>query len=1703
MATGRPTRKELMERVAALEAELEAARSVSTESQAAPESDQQRNALYRQLVENSNDLLYVVDADGVMVFCSPSVSHYGYEPQQVEGHSLVEFVHSDDVARLKADFLNTLVNGAEFFSVFRLVSADGTLVTVEEFGRPIRRAGRIVGISGVVRDISEHRRTEAALRESEQRYRTLVNNIQDGIWLLDAERSVRFANPSLCEMFGCSLEQMIGRPVFDFLTTESASVVRRCLDGDPAVLRSDPDIAFRRADGRPRWGSLHYMPVAGPTGSPDGWVVCVTDITRHRMTANALRESEEAYRSLVENVNIGVYRNTGGPHGRFLRANPAIAAMFGYESVASFMQIRVSDLYQNPSDRQAFVQEALREGYVHDKELLLKKRDGTPIWASCTARVKRDDRGQIEWMDGVIEDITARKEQEAELQASERRYALAQRAAGIGSWEWGLASDAVTCSDEVESLMGFEPGEFDGTQTTWFRQVRDDHRQAVLDELNRCVEERCEYRVVCPVVRHDREERWIEMIGDVVEGEGGEPVSVLGVCMDVTQRRRSEQAIQDANRMLEQRVAERTAELETANAVLRHEITERERTESDLAESENRYRTLAESAQEFIYIVDADLRVAYLNSYAADQLMRSPEEVVGRPLVELFGPSCLEVMTANLRHVFNSGQALSAEDEVAFIGAPMQTLWLETTLTPLFGEPGTVEAVMGISRNITERKHIEQEMLSTKNYLETLIDTSQDAIIVIDAEGRFEFGNHAAFDIIGWPDNELIGESFMKVIPSDLHPFILERWAEVQQGSGAPYEVDILRKNGERRSLAVSHRHMTIDGSRKYCVVCKDITDAKRAERALLLSEQRYRNIFDAAPLAFVMWDRELRVTDWNGQAEKTFGWSRDEVLGRQFLEFLIPEADQASVHKVVSEMMAKGINLHHINDNLTRRGELITCEWNNVVMHDDAGRVTGVLSLALDITERLRAERSLRESEERYRRVVEDQTEFVCRFGEHGIVTFVNEALCRYFGTSPDEMLGQSFFPVVHPDDLEGLERQLANLTPESPSSTTENRNLLPNGEQRWVQWTSRKLFDDAGRFVEYQAVGRDIDERKQSEEALRQSEERYRTLFENAIVGIGIARQGRVLDANPALLALYGCEHKEDFVGRSMSELVAPEDRAWLVERAARRQRGEDVGPGPTSFQIVRYDGTRRDVETASGMITIDDQPCLLSTFRDVTDVIKAQRRIERQARILANVTDAVAVVNAQRRVVYWSPGAEAVFGYTEDEMIAGQGLAPLLRDAGQVKAYNRELVESLKHQQIYANSQLPCRHKSGEELWVDIRISPFEVSPDEPGMALFVARDVTPQVQLLQRMFTAERMLNVATLGLSISHELNNMLGGLRGLADLAGDHPDLVPRLIRACRTIADRGGTLAERMTSLAKADTTGQEHRLNVVAVAEAVASMMTPALAQRNIRINETYQTVPFTWMNEGQMLQVLLNLITNARDSIGRDGQVHISISHDPDADAINISVRDTGGGIPTEIMPSLFDPFFTTKRENDEGEPVHIGLGLPESNKIIRHYGGDILVESEPGQGATFTVHLPVRSAPTASVHEPLAPNSMPARGTRILVADDDELMRFWLSEHLADRGYEVAIATSGREALQLCEQQDFEYIFLDMLMPGEIPGPDACIRIHAGFPNARIIICTAFVRENIPEVCQRVAFSVLKKPFGPDEVARAFIGDKKRE
>jgi len=273
----------------------------------------------------------------------------------------------------------------------------------------------------------DHNWNTETLADARRVFENVFRGQLDAILLLDASIPpiILDCNPAVSEMFGYTHEEMVGR------TTTFLHVNQKALREFQARLYPGitdkrcfllPEFSMRHKDGTVFPTEHSVIPLENGGGERIGWISVIRDITKRKRVEVALRESEEKYRTLAENLNVGVYRNTAGPKGKFIEANPAIVKMFGYENKKDFLAVNVADLYQNPEDRRKFNRKMLRDGFVKNEELRLKRKDGAPFTASVSAVVAKDENGKIQYYDGVIEDITERKRAEASLRESEEKF---------------------------------------------------------------------------------------------------------------------------------------------------------------------------------------------------------------------------------------------------------------------------------------------------------------------------------------------------------------------------------------------------------------------------------------------------------------------------------------------------------------------------------------------------------------------------------------------------------------------------------------------------------------------------------------------------------------------------------------------------------------------------------------------------------------------------------------------------------------------------------------------------------------------------------------------------------------------------------------------------------------------------------------------------------------------------------------------------------------------------------------------------------------------------------------------------------------------------------------------------------------------------------------------------------------------------------
>ena len=530
---------------------------------------------------------------------------------------------------------------------------------------------------------AELRATIEALSESEGKYRRLHESMTDAFASIDMSGRITEFNPAFRALLGYTGDELRQKTYVDLTPQKWHAFEARVL-AEQVLRRGYSEVyekEYRRKDGAIFPVELRAFLTRDAHGQPIAMWAIVRDITDRKLaekalreardklearvkertaeleTANAaLRESEEHYRSLVNNLNVGVYRNTPGPPGRFLQANPALARMHGYDSVEEFQKVSVADLYQKPGERKLLVAELLRQGSVVNYELRLKKKDGTAIYGSVNATVHRGPNGEVDWIDGALEDITERKQAEEAL----KLQSLVVQNMAEGALLITPDQTILFANTTLETSFGYEPGELIGQNVAVLNAWSPDETARFNAEVTRAVE---------------RDGAWFGQY----------------------QSRRKDGTLFTS----EARIRALDLGGQPHFVSVQQDITEWKRAEEALRQSEARVRAIITGAPVLLFAVDRDGLIQFEDGQALKALGAIPGANVGRSVMEAYAhvPAILE----------NARRALQGEEfeGIVEVGPVTFDCWY----SPTRDQDGNPAGYIGVATNITERHRLERQIL--------------------------------------------------------------------------------------------------------------------------------------------------------------------------------------------------------------------------------------------------------------------------------------------------------------------------------------------------------------------------------------------------------------------------------------------------------------------------------------------------------------------------------------------------------------------------------------------------------------------------------------------------------------------------------------------------------------------------------------------------------------------------------------------------------------------------------------------------------------------------------------------------------------------------------------------------------------------------------------------------------------------------------
>ena len=901
------------------------------------------------------------------------------------------------------------------------------------------------------------------------------------------------------------------------------------------------------------------VPLRSSTGEIIGVLGTYMDITERKRAETALHSAEENYRSIFEQAPVGIFQST--PQGRFRNVNSAMAQIYGYDSPKQMITEITSigdQVYVNSSTRQEFQRILAEHGEIHNSLDENYRKDGSHIWTQTTARAVKDKDGNILFYEGFIIDVTERLQEQQQLHESEERFrALIENASDMiltitANGNLNYVSPAAL------RITGYQANEVIGRNIVEFIHADD------LPLALQALASRSKISGLAPdpieLRFHHKDGMWriVEILGNNLL----EYPAVKGIVLNV------------------------------------RDITERKQAEAALRESEDRNRDLVENSQDLICTHDLNGQILSFNP--------SAEKMLGYPVETLKQMNIRDIIVPSARPVFETYIAILKRRGKAHgimqiqTGNGEQRFWeYNNTLRT---EGVTTPIVRGMARDITERKRAEDALRENEKTIRSLFENMLNGFaycqMLFEQERPSDFiylEVNKAFETLTGLKN-VVGKKVSEVIPGicESDPELIATYGRVAlTGIAETFETYV-------EALRMWFSITVYSPKKEYFVAVFDvITERKRVEEALHAAKNLLEKTFVSLDEAVLISDPNTRmIITCNPAVGRIFGYAENDVIGRT-TEFM--HVDRSWFDRFGDELFPAldADGMFHTEFQMRRKdGSVFPTENTVTEIKDDLGRRTSVVSVIRDITDRKRAEQVVRDSEKRFRALIENSADAITLIDTNGIAIYDSAAAPGMLGYAPEDWIGRDVFALVHPDDLP-KSRDLFQRLGETPGARVNYilRVRHKSGSWLWIEMVATNLLAEPG--VKAIVLNyRDITERKQAEEALHQAEIRYRELVEQtpAVIYTVDSRQPDFfVHISQQIEALSGYSPQVWIADAQLwIELIHSEDRARvLAEEIRTNKTGE---PFNIEYRLVHRDGhlvwvheEARQLHDASGQPTV----------------------------------------------------------------------------------------------------------------------------------------------------------------------------------------------------------------------------------------------------------------------------------------------------------------------------------------------------------------------------------------------------------------------------------------------------------------------------------------------------------------------------------
>ncbi len=1534
---------------------------------------------------------------------------------------------------------------------------------------------------------------------SEQNFKNSMDASPLGIRIVTEDGDLIYANKAILDICGYDTPQELAAvPRSQLYTPESykAHLERKRKRRLKEHIPLEYEIDIRRPDGEVR--NLQVSRREVMWGGEPQFMAMYQDITEHKQAEEALKESEEKFHSIVGHSNDGIvfiqdgivrYCNSKMLEISDYTEREVLGKPF-LDFVAPEHKEMVLDIYRK----------RIAGKKVPDKyELNLLGKDNRKVFTEVSASLINYKQSQVDIV--IVRDITGRKKAEEALadEAVRRRILVEQ------------SSDGIVILDQDGKVY--------------------EANQRFADMLGYSMDEMQQLHVFDWEFSYPRE-RVVEMIRTV--DEAGDHFE--------TRHRRKDGTTYDV-------------EISTNGAAFAgqklifcvcRDITERKRAEEVIHESEQRFRTLFETMAQGVIYHDSKGRVISANPAA--------ERILGLTFDQMLGKTSLDPMR---RRLHENGSALASEEHPSIValrtGKPVNDVimaiynpveedyrWIINSAIPEFREGEEKPyRVYTTFTDITERKRIEQALRESEEKFATSFRASP-AIVAITTvkDGKYLEINDSYTQVTGYSREELIGKNTISINIWENEKDRARLFCMLKEkGRVSKEEFDFRMKSGEIRTWLFSAEPINIGGEECLIGVSVDITERKQAEQALKESEERYRSTLDNMIEGCEIIGYDFRFLYVNDAAAQHLLHKKEDMLGHTITE-IFPGVESSPLYKAVSRCLEK-----RVPENI----EAVFPFPDGSIGYFSLGiqpAPEGVFVLSLNISERRKMQEEIERDRRDIKLILDTSTALIWYKDKDGRFLRVNKAFAEALKISEEDFIGKTVFDLYSAD----IAQSMTEDDNEVFTSGRPKLNIIEQYESaaglRWVQTDKVPVLDKNGKPVAIIGFAQDITAMKQAEEATKESEEKFNKAFHAshnlmAIITLG---EGKIIDVNDAYCTSTGYK-REELIGHITPEIS-------LLTNAEQREKFYKalVNDGKIVNQEVELytkTGESRTFLFSAEIITLRGAPCVVVGALDITGRKQAEQRINYLNQTLRSIRNVNQLITREK-------DRDKLLQGVCDTLVESRSFLTawiVLLDESQkltthaMKGYKGDFTPVLE--EFKKGTPPPCAQKALKKPQVvisedpkttcvgcpiiddeanfgslTVRLEyagniygvlcaslPKEILTDKNEASLFeeVATDIAFALYNIELQFEYERLEqerlraakleSIGTLAGGIAHDFNNLLTGIMGNIGLAKTYmppSDAAYEMLDEAEKAALRARDLTQQLLTFAR----GGKPVKKSVNIAAIIKESSTFAL--RGSKVRQELSLPLDLWpieADEGQISQVINNLVINADEAMPSGGTLKIQAENVtikkttipllPGGNYIRIDFTDTGTGISPEHLQRIFEPYFTTKQRGS-------GLGLTTAYSIVRNHGGTILADSKLNKGSTFHIYLPATKK-TVKGGKKLKVESAGQAGGKVLVMDDEEMIRKMLKNMLTLAGYTVELSADGAEALEKYQQAQkmgdpFNAVIMDLTIPGGMGGREAVKKLLEIDPDATAIVSSGYATDPIMSEYKKYGFkAVIAKPY----------------